>query len=1102
MKKLLSLSAASIGLVMICVAFLAGSTGFAQATNGTIAGSVVDAAGAVVVGATVTATSLETGDKRSATTNKVGAYRIESLPPGNYRVEVTADTFAKTTVDKTVVDASVITSVNVTLRPGSASTSVEVSADVVAALKTDSGELSDTLSAREVNDLPISSLNPYALGTTLPGVTVVTGDNFTNGYGFSVNGNRPRDNNFLIEGVDNNDQGLHGQAFQPENIEAVDEITFLLDSFSAEYGRGGAVSNLVIKSGSNQFHGAIYERTSNSTLNGTDKGDILNGNPKSKYRENWYGFRVSGPAIHSRLFFFVSNQWDHYRSTANLGILTLPTAAGYTTLQAFSSKPTVANLLNAYGTLRGTNLLYGNTISLGNDPITGNPRGTVAVAGVQRQLGDDSNSRELEATTDLIVSSADKLRFRFIQSPYSVPFDVGNFPSQLPGFDTDQTGTTYNAGVEYTHIFSPNLVNELRPAWSRIGFAFDLAPSTYANPLALMPGVSISSITGYGIPTNVPQGRFQNTYQLEDSLSWTKGTHTMKFGFDIEDQRIKDGIPFNFYGSIGYLKSVAFGSGLGQGAYTALGNFLDDFGGTSASATIQFGSPTARPMIWVQSYYAEDSWKIAHNFTLDFGLRYEYDGTPFNYLPYPAFNSASPATFPNVVTEIPNEHDFGPRAGFNYAFDDKTVVSGGAGLFYSHTFTNIIDNVQGSSPNAASKLTTSSQVGRGTPSWSGAIGTLQAGSHAALATDTANVIVPNLLEPLTYEYNLRVQRELPGEFVLAVEYVGNRSEHQYATTEFNPFVDDLLSGSRIFPTRGRIIREDNTADSNYNSGQLELQHKVRGGLTFRGVYTYSKLLDDGSEIFTGSGNANLSTYEEIQYPSPRRREYAASAFDHRNRIVVSAVYVPPVWHAGEGYHWAGSIVNGWTFSGISSFQSGQPVNVELGYDWNGDGISNDRPILLNTSAPMTHWAIKGDDPIFGFGLPAGTLCDGPAWWATNDNCHPVTTANTHWVASYAGSTQNTVARNYLFADHASNTDVTLERSFHTFEHQDLMIRAEALDVFNHGPTGSFNADLITGVPYNGLDSLGNVYSGNVTFDNKPLTVSGSRTLRFYARYEF
>jgi hypothetical protein len=299
-----------------------------------------------------------------------------------------------------------------------------------------------------------------------------------------------------------------------------------------------------------------------------------------------------------------------------------------------------------------------------------------------------------------------------------------------------------------------------------------------------------------------------------------------------------------------------------------------------------------------------------------------------------------------------------------------------------------------------------------------------------------------------------------------------------------------------------MIREDNTADSNYNSLQLEAQHKIKGGLTFRADYTYSKLLDDGSEIFTGSGNANLSTYEEIQYPSPRRREYAASAFDHRNRIVVSAVYSPPKWNTSEGYRWAGALVNGWTFSGISSFQSGQPQNVEIGFDWNGDGISNDRPILLNKNAPITNWAIKGDDPIFGFGSPAGTLCDGPEWWATGDPCKVVSAANTHWVTSFEGTTQNTVARNYLFADHQSNTDFTLERSFKTFEHQDFMIRAEALNVFNHGSTNGFNANLITGVPFNGTDTGGNVYSGAVTFDNKYLTVGGNRVLRIYARYQF
>ncbi|HEX3572203.1 MAG TPA: carboxypeptidase regulatory-like domain-containing protein [Acidobacteriaceae bacterium] len=1084
---------------IVAILLLTGAA-FAQTTNGTIAGSVVDQSNAAIAGATVTATSLETGDKRATTTSKVGAYRIESLRPGTYKVDVSANSFATTTVNETIVNASVTTSVNVSLTIGSTMATVEVNASSVAALKTDSGELSDTLSAVEVNNLPISSLNPYQLGVTLPGVTPVTAADFTNGTSFSVNGNRPRDNNFLIEGVDNNDQGIHGQAFQPGNIEAVQEITFLLNSFSAEFGRGGAVSNLQYKSGGNQFHGALYERTSNSALNASDKNDVLNNNPKSKYRENWFGFRASGPIIHDRAFFFVSNQWDHYRATANLGILSLPTAAGFTTLQNYASNPQVANLLKAYGSLRGTNANFAKTVSLGVDPVTGANRGTVAFAGVQRSLGNLTNNRELEATSDVIAGQNDKLRFRFIQAPNTVPYDVTNFPDQLPGFDTQQAGVVYNAGVIYTHIFSPNLLNELRPAWSRIGFAFDLRPDTYANPLALAPAVSISGITGYGIPAGtVPQGRFQNTYQLEDALSWTKGNHSMKLGIDLEDQRLRDGIPFNFYGSVNYATSKASGS---LPSYTALANFIDNYGGNAATANIAFGNPIARAQVWVQNYYAQDNWKIAHNFSVDFGLRYEYDGTPFNYLPNPAINPNNPASFPGGLPELPNKKNLAPRAGFNYSPDGKTVFSGGAGMFYSHVFANIIDNIQGSSPNSAAKLITSSSTGRGTANWSNVLSTIT--NKNALATDTSNVIPQKFLDPVSYEYNLRIQRELPGSFVLAAEYVGNRSEHEYTTTEFNPYVDDLLSATRIVNTRGRMILEDNRGDSNYNSIQAELQEKQRYGLSFRASYTYSKLLDNGSEIFTPSSNANLSTYPEIQYPNPlsRSREYGPSAFDHRHRLVVTAVYQPSKWHATEGMRWAGQVVNGWSFAGSSSFTSGQPINVELGYDWNGDGITNDRPILLNKSAPLTNWAIKGDDPIFGFGLPKGTLCDGPHWWATNDPCQVVTAANTHWLASYAGSTENTVGRNYFFADHFSNTDLSVERSFHLFERSDFMIRGEALNVFNHGTTGSYNANLITGVPYNGTDLLGNVYTGSTTFGNKPLTVSGARVLRIFARLQF
>jgi hypothetical protein len=1069
----------------------------AQSSNGIIAGVVIDATGAAVPGATVTATSLDTKASRTATTGSSGNFRLEGEQPGSYRLDVTAPSFSKTSVERTEVSASVISSVTVTLKTGASTETVEVTTDL-AALKTDSGELSETLSGLEINSLPISNLNPYSLATTLPGVSTVTAADFTNGTSYSVNGNRPRDNNFLIEGVDNNDQGLHGQAFQPENVEAVAEATFLLDSFSAEYGRGGSVANLIFGSGTNSFHGAVYERLLNSALDATDKNDVLFGNPKSKTRENLFGFRVGGPVIKDRLFFFVSNQWDRFRATSNLAVLTVPTAAGYTALGQYSSNIRIANLIKAYGGLVGTNNNFAATENLGIDPVTGANRGVVNFAGVQRSLGNLSNSRELEATSDLIVNSKDKLRFRFIQSPNTTPFDTGNFPAQLPGFDTEQAGTVYNAGIAETHAFNQNILNELRLSWDRIGFNFALRPETIANPLALTPAIGISGITGYGIPAGtVPQGRFQNTYQLQDALSIIKGRNTIKLGVDIANIRIKDGIPFNFYGSIGYQQQV------GGAQYSALANYLDDFSGGSsaspASSSIQFGNPTARPNIWTQNYYIQDTIKILPNLEVDAGLRYEYNGTPFNYLGFPALNLNSPATFPLATKQIGDKNNFGPRLGFNYSpiAGGKTVISGGFGVFYSHVFSNIIDNIQGSAPNAAAKTVFASTSGRGSGNWSQSLtvcATCAIKSTAPLATDTANVISPNLVDPVTYQYNFRVQRELPAGLVASASYVGNRSEHQYATEEYNPF---LPSGLRVLPTRGRIILEDNEADSNYNAIQGELQKKARHGASFRGAYTYSKTLDDGSEIFTDSGS-NGSTYAEVQR-TPRSREYGPSLFDHRHRFVASGVWQAPIWHPEGGMKFAAAIVNGFTFAGIFQFQSGQPINVEVGYDWNGDGIGNDRPIVLNKNAPITNWAVKGED---FFNVPVGTLCDGPRFWATNDDCQVVSAANTHWVTSHFGTTENTVSRNALVSDHTFSTDLTVDRSFKTFEHQAFSIRAEAINVLNQGNTGSYNASLISGVPFNGTDALNNVYTGQTTFGNRFLTVGGGRVLRFYGRYQF
>jgi hypothetical protein len=1071
--------------VALVLVFALVSAGVAQSPLGTIAGTITDATGAAISAASVSATSIQTNEKRTVTTNDAGAFRIEAVLPGDYKVDATAPSFGTTTATVHVA-GTVVTSVNLSLQAGSAETTVDVSSQTTELLRTDSGELSNTISLQEISTLPISSLNPYALATTLPGVAAVKTVDLTNGTAFGANGSRPRDNNFLIEGMDNNDQGIHGQAFQPNNTEAIQEVTFLLNSFSSEFGHGGTVSNLIYRSGTNEFHGAVWDRLYNSSLNATDHADVLAGNPKNKSRENVYGFRIGGPIVHDRVFFFTSTQWDHLRETANLGVLTLPTQAGYAKLQQYSSNPRIANLLKAYGDLRGVNQNFARTLQLGKDPVTGVDRGGVDFAGVQRSLGSATNSYEFVAKGDINLRPSDKLQLRYIHSPYTAPYDTFNFPNQLPGFDTQQTGRTDNAGVTQTHIFSQSLLNELRLSWSRIGFAFDLRPETRANPLALAPAITIAGITGYGIPAGtVPQGRFQNTYQLQNAVSWQRGKHFLKFGLDVENIRIRDQVPFNFYGSIGYSDSAAAG-------YRSLGNYLDDFGGTgSTSAQIQFGNPVARPTIWSQNYYAQDTWKMLPNLSMDFGVRYEHNGTPFNYLGYPGFNSANPACFPCNVRQQADNNNIAPRVGFNYSPipGGKTVISGGFGLFYNHIFANIIDNIQGSSPNAAAKnIVSDAKLARGTPNWSGALGRIT--DKNPRPTDTSNVIESHLLDPENYEWNLRVQHELPGSFVLSAAYVGNRGVHQYATTEFNPL---QFGGPRLFPTRGRIIRQDNTNDSMYHAGQLNLEHRLQHGLTLRAAYTYSKGLDTGSEIFTSS---NWSTYAERQYPYPRGLEWGPSAFDNRHVFSLTYLYNTPTWHAQGAERFAAAVVNHWTFAGITSVYSGSPINVETGFDWNQDGISNDRPMLSNPKAPLTKWAVHADD--FFNNVPAGLYCDGAAAWNTNDPCHAVTLDQVHWVVSPFATQGNNIRRNARYAPANQQWDMSLQRGFHIHERHTIDFRAESFNVFNHAltnqPDHHVNATLTSGIFPQG--------AGKTTFLNYPLTNSGGRTLRFLLKYSF
>jgi hypothetical protein len=1084
------------------------STAFGQTSNGALVGAVTDTSGAAISGATVTAVSNETGATRTGQTGTDGTYRIDSLLAGTYKVTGSATGFADQVITGLVVPSSAITSASLSLKVGNSSEKVEVTADN-SLLNVDNGQISGTIGTLEISSLPIASLNPYELALTLPGVLNVTQSTLSNGVNFNVGGGRPRANNFLIEGQDNNDAGIAGQGLQPGNDEAVKEVTIIENAYTAEYGHGaGSVANLIYKSGTNQFHGSIYERANNSSLDTHDKADNRDQvTEETKYRENLPGFAIGGPIKRNKAFFFASYQWDYYNSTANLSQLIIPTTAGLATLAALNN-PRANTLISAYDGLVGdpTKGPALDPIQLGPDPVTGKDRGSITLGYAQRSLGFDTTSPELDLKGDYVFSAKDTLNLRYIRTRYTAPFDVANFPGQLPGFDTDQDGTSHNAGIVEVHVFNPKVVNEFRLSYGRIGFSFGLPGSTLANPLYNQPAVSIAGIQGYGIPAGtIPQGRFHDTYQLQDSVSWTYGKHFIKVGTDISDTRVADQIPFNFFGSISYGKSTSpTTTDLGPVVYTGLANYLDDFGAVG-SVSQNFGSNIARPQLVSQNYFVQDTYRPTPNLSLDLGFRYEYNGAPFNApgTPYPGIDLTDIACFPSagVTCNTKQQVDgsqWGPRAGVVYSPEflggHKTVIRSGFGVFYDVVFTNIIDNIQASAPNSAAPVINSTSTAgspRGIGDFSGQFANL---NPSPLPSNSADPITDHLLSPRTMHWNFNVEQELPWATTLQLAYVGERGTHLYAQENLNPYVNQYFYGAvRQIPTRGMIVARDNSGDSNYTGLWAELDHKFNHDFLFRASYTLGKSMDDASEIFTIS---NESSYPSSRYPINRgTTDYGPSAYDHRQRLALTYIWTPRVWHTDGGMKVLGNVVNHWALAGITQFQSGTPENVEVGTDVDGDGISNDRPVVSNPKASVNTYAFDNS----WFGIGDGGLCSGPSGWNTNDDCHPVSASDVHWIVPAIGGNRPTatVGRNTFYSRGYQQWDVNIQRSFQLHENVFIDFRAEMFNIFNHGIPGIENTTLTSAIISDQFNDL-----GTNTFADTNYTTSGHRHARIFIRVRF
>ncbi len=649
----------NLTVLVLTFAFVALSVvpGFAQTSNGTIAGTITDVSGAAVVKAAVSATSQDLGKTLgTAFTDATGGYRIDALFPGKYTVSVKAAGFSELKVSDVDVRGSYTSTVSGALEVGTVSSSVTVEASIGQELQTQSGEISKSFGEAEIGNLPYANLNPISLVLTGAGVAAgnqPAGGNTdnssfsfrTNGLQFSVNGTSPRANNFLIDGQDNNDNSIAGQAFQPDNSAAYGEVTILTNSYSAEFGRGGgSVTNIISRGGSNTFHGSAWELNRNTYYGAIPADQGFNGvtsNPVDN--ENVFGYAFGGPILKNKLFFFQTTQWDRDRVTANGSPLTLPTANGIATLQSLGANANVDYLVAALAGLRGSSTNLAAPVSLGFDPVTGLPRPDVEMGHVERSgIGEKSNARTENVKVDWIAAEKDSFSARYIRSDSALTPDLFNFPNQLEPFDSQQGGPSQTVGATWVHTFSPRAVNEFRASFTEISFSFGPTPATAANPLFSHAAISVSGLPTLGFPSNLPQGRGHKTWQYQDAFSYSVGKHSFKAGADVTYLAVVDLIPFNSRGTILYVKGCAVTPTTACSYQpTALANFVDDFTGPSGNASKVFGSPVTKPFVTTYAPYLQDTWRLTSNFTLDLGFRYEYWGTPENTLLFPAAEELS-----------------------------------------------------------------------------------------------------------------------------------------------------------------------------------------------------------------------------------------------------------------------------------------------------------------------------------------------------------------------------------------------------------------------------------------------------------------------------
>jgi hypothetical protein len=1063
-------------------------TATAQQISGSVRGTVVDPAGAAVASASVQAIQTETGLTRNAVTDRTGAYVLLELPVGHYTLQVSAKGFQSYVQQGIVLDVNETATVPVRLVVGVETQKIEVQSDAQL-IQTTVTSLGKTVSERDVLELPLNGRNFSQLGLLQPGVVPLTpglaeaGGSLRDGQAYAVNGQRPESNNFLIDGA-NNFNGVDGGFVLKPPVDAITEFKILTHNANAEFGNAlGSTTNIITRSGTNEFHGSVWEFLRNDVFDATN----YFASSTEPLKQNQFGGRFGGPVIKDKTFLF--GYYEGFRNRqGETDSSTVPSLAetqgnfaeicpeGFTggfcnnpnhqLFNVFLDQPYVNNQFDMSTVTDPTAKL------LPFFPAPNNGNNVYTSTQIVRQ---DSNQFGLRF--DQYVGAADTLNFRYAFSDGTEFHPIPTSGASVPGFPVGQTQRAQNFVTQETHTFSPSMIGVLRFSYLRNKFLYgertnntplDALGFGYQSSLDVATGPPFIQVNGYttiGNPITGPRNTYENVFDYSGSLSWVRGRNDLKFGGGYEHLNVNalQGIATNGFFVFAPFPVVpdAFASFLfGQPVFflQGRGDFSRGIRGNSFDA------------------YAQDTYKVTPRLTLNMGLRYEMPS------PYTEIHNRQTLFVPGRQSQVmPNAPEdllypgdpgvpggliptfrkgFAPRVGLAWdpTGDAKWLVTSAYGIFYEPYYTGQGGPLQ--SPISAPPYLQTQQISL-TPSTFLNFPDPYFGNpppNGTFATPLTNLtLAPNLPLPYSQDWDLNIQRSLGADLLLEVGYVGTKGTKLPRFVEANPAIyipgfnpDNspistssnadqrrLYSGCTLaadsppctFSSTGLI---EGIANSSYNALEMSLKKRFSHGLSFLASYTYSKSIDDASSFnMTGSAAKPVAGENDLaQNPFDVAAERGRSLFDSRNRFVLSYQWSLPFWRQPHG--WYQQVLGRWQINGIVTMMSGTPFTVFDSTDFSVQGSAPEISGFFSNRPNL----VEGQNPNAGPKTPGAWLNADAFQKIIQDPNSPV---------QQFGSAGRNIAQGPGYAD----WDFSAFKTIPVAEGKEFQFRAEFFNFLNH-----------------------------------------------------